>query len=80
MSHLNDSFDNAADRAMAKLSEGYRYSGYRFPEPPPPTCIECDEEIDPDDYDDPMPSECARCRGEDTRSFYRDPDTGKVCW
>ena len=51
----SDSFDNAADRAMARLSEQYNYTHFRLPEPPDPTCVECDEVIEEDRYDDPMP-------------------------
>jgi hypothetical protein len=34
-----------------RLPIEYRY-GVRFPEPPPPTCRECDAEFDPEDPDD----------------------------
>lgn len=36
----------------------YRYDTH----PPMPVCDDCGADIDPDDYDDPMPSECRTCQ------------------
>jgi hypothetical protein len=57
-------FDNVYDAVMAQRSEQYIYAGRRFPEPPAPTCHECDELIPEDEYDDPMPSVCPDCQRE----------------
>jgi len=61
MSHLNDSFDNTADREMARMSSHLQYAGVRFPEPPPARCHECDDLIDEGEYDNPMPTSCIPC-------------------
>lgn len=59
MSHLNDSFDNTADREMARLSEAYQYV-VRWPEPPTQVmCGECDNDFEPEDPEEFL---CPKCR------------------
>ena len=60
---MTHDFKDLAKREMAKQSEAYRYSHIRFPEPPPPTCHECDTPIPEDEWCGPdTPTECEDCR------------------
>lgn len=64
-SHRSD-FDHGLDGTCRWLMSSHQqhYPG-RFPEPPPATCRECDDLIDPNDYDNPMPVLCRPCREQD---------------
>ena len=56
--------DGTAKWAMSARTPAYMLYSGPFCEPPPPTCVDCDEDIEVDRYDDPMPARCQRCEDE----------------
>lgn len=63
---MRSDFDSDLDGTCKWLMSGDPSPTGRFPEPPPPTCIECDAEIPVDMYDNPMPLMCGECSKEET--------------